>query len=202
MWRKTLSEEVASAIDSRTARHAGYAISQKKRKRIEECFGWLKTIVLLRKVRHRGTLKVDWIFTFACAAQSGAHAEPDAQRSSDVVKDRAAVSLNGLQRFFGALGSTKNHTSDAQKSRMTQTNTEIAGSERFSRSLLEQCRRLKALLADARKASNSIAFAHRIAEIKRLAKTLAGTGPRRSAFVLWADLKKADDGNGSAIARR
>jgi IS5 family transposase len=57
-----------SAIDCRTARRAGYAISQKKRKRIEECFGWLKTIALLRKVRHRGTLKVDWIFTFACAA--------------------------------------------------------------------------------------------------------------------------------------
>ena len=56
------------AIDSRTARHASYAISQKKRKRIEECFGWLKTVALLRKVRHRGTLKVDWIFTFACAA--------------------------------------------------------------------------------------------------------------------------------------
>jgi len=49
-------------------RHASYTISQKKRKRIEECFGWLKTIALLRKVRHRGTLKVDWIFTFACAA--------------------------------------------------------------------------------------------------------------------------------------
>src|ERR1700747_1734702 len=58
----------ATGTDSRTARHAGYAISQKKRKRIEECFGWLKTIALLRKVRHRGTLKVDWIFTFACAA--------------------------------------------------------------------------------------------------------------------------------------
>ena len=43
-------------------------ISQKKRKRIEECFGWLKDIALLRKVRHRGTLKVDWIFTFAAAA--------------------------------------------------------------------------------------------------------------------------------------
>ncbi len=57
-----------SAIDGRTAGHAGYAISQKKRKRIEECFGWLKTIALLRKVRHRGTLKVDWVFTFACAA--------------------------------------------------------------------------------------------------------------------------------------
>lgn len=57
-----------SAIDARTTRHGGYAISQKKRKRIEECFGWLKTIALLRKVRHRGTWKVDWIFTFACAA--------------------------------------------------------------------------------------------------------------------------------------
>ena len=57
-----------SAIDARTTRHAGYKISQKKRKRIEECFGWLKTVALLRKVRHRGVAKVDWIFTFACAA--------------------------------------------------------------------------------------------------------------------------------------
>ena len=57
-----------SAIDARTTRHAGYAISQRKRKRIEECFGWLKTIALLRKVRHRGIFKVDWVFTFACAA--------------------------------------------------------------------------------------------------------------------------------------
>jgi transposase len=57
-----------SAIDGRTTWNVGYRISQRKRKRIEECFGWLKTIALLRKVRHRGTLKVDWIFTFACAA--------------------------------------------------------------------------------------------------------------------------------------
>jgi transposase len=57
-----------SAIDGRITRYAGYAISQKKRKRIEECFGWLKTIALMRKVRHRGVCKVDWIFTFACAA--------------------------------------------------------------------------------------------------------------------------------------
>jgi transposase len=56
-----------SALDQRTTRHAGYRISQKKRKRIEECFGWLKTIALLRKVRHRGLFKVDWVFTFACA---------------------------------------------------------------------------------------------------------------------------------------
>jgi transposase len=57
-----------SAIDARTTRHAGYAVSQKKRKRIEECFGWLKDIALLRKLKHRGLLKVGWIFTFAAAA--------------------------------------------------------------------------------------------------------------------------------------
>jgi transposase len=65
---QNLGRRGGSAIDSRTTRHVGYRISQKKRKRIEECFGWLKTIALLRKVRHRGTLKVDWVFTFACAA--------------------------------------------------------------------------------------------------------------------------------------
>jgi transposase len=57
-----------SAVDARTTRHAGYAISQRKRKRIEESFGWLKTIALMRKVRHRGIHKVGWVFTFAAAA--------------------------------------------------------------------------------------------------------------------------------------
>ncbi len=57
-----------SAIDERTTRHGGYGISQLKRKRIEECFGWLKTIALMRKVRHRGIEKVGWVFTFAAAA--------------------------------------------------------------------------------------------------------------------------------------
>jgi transposase len=57
-----------SAIDERTTRHEGYAISQRKRKRIEECFGWMKTIGLLRKLRHCGILKVDWIFVFTAAA--------------------------------------------------------------------------------------------------------------------------------------
>ena len=57
-----------SAIDARTSRHAGYQISQQKRKRIEECFAWLKTIALLRKLRHRGIFKVGWIFTFAASA--------------------------------------------------------------------------------------------------------------------------------------
>src|SRR5258705_1507524 len=57
-----------SALDGRTTRHGGYDVSQKKRKRIEECFGWLKTIALMRKVRHRGLEKVGWVFTFAAAA--------------------------------------------------------------------------------------------------------------------------------------
>jgi transposase len=57
-----------SIIDERTTRHPGYAISQQKRKRIEEIFGWLKTVAGLRKTRHRGVARVGWMFTFALAA--------------------------------------------------------------------------------------------------------------------------------------
>jgi len=57
-----------SALDGRTTRHAGYQMSQRKRKRIEEVFGWLKTVGMLRKTRHRGVFKVGWVFTFAAAA--------------------------------------------------------------------------------------------------------------------------------------
>jgi transposase len=57
-----------SAIDGRTTRHEGYRISQQKRKRIEEVFGWLKTVGVLRKTRHRGLPKVGWMFTFTAAA--------------------------------------------------------------------------------------------------------------------------------------
>ena len=57
-----------SAIDGRTTRHPGYDISQNKRKRIEEIFGWLKTVGPLRKLKHRGVMKVRWIFKFAVAA--------------------------------------------------------------------------------------------------------------------------------------
>jgi transposase len=57
-----------SAIDKRTTHHPGYAISQRKRKRVEEIFGWLKTVGGLRKVRHRGLERVAWMFTFAVAA--------------------------------------------------------------------------------------------------------------------------------------
>jgi transposase len=57
-----------SAIDGRTTRHAGYAISQQKRKRVEEIFGWMKTVGGMRKLRHRGLELVGWMFTFAAAA--------------------------------------------------------------------------------------------------------------------------------------
>jgi len=58
----------SSAIDGRTTRHPGYSVSQKKRKRIEEVFGWMKTVGLMRKTRHRGTDLVGWMFQFAAAA--------------------------------------------------------------------------------------------------------------------------------------
>ena len=57
-----------SAVDERTTRHAGYQLSQKKRKRIEEVFGWMKSIGLLRKLRHRGIERVGWMFAFTAAA--------------------------------------------------------------------------------------------------------------------------------------
>jgi transposase len=57
-----------SAIDDRTMRHGGYALSQRKRKLVEQAFGWMKTVGLLRKLRHRGGRLVDWMFTFAAAA--------------------------------------------------------------------------------------------------------------------------------------
>ncbi len=56
-----------SAIDGRTTRHAGYEVSQKKRKRVEEVFGWLTTVGLLRQTRYRGRERVAWMFTFATA---------------------------------------------------------------------------------------------------------------------------------------
>jgi transposase len=65
---QNIHDRKPSAIDGRTTRHAGYAISQRKRKRIEEIFGWLKTVGLLQKLRHRGLAKVRWTFKFSVAA--------------------------------------------------------------------------------------------------------------------------------------
>ena len=57
-----------SAIDGRTTRHVGYAASLRIRKRIEEVFGWMKTVGGLRKTSHRGTDPVGWMFTLVAAA--------------------------------------------------------------------------------------------------------------------------------------
>ena len=57
-----------SAIDGRTTRHPGYGMSQRIRKRIEEAFGWVKTVAGLRKTKLRGLPNVGWAFTFAAAA--------------------------------------------------------------------------------------------------------------------------------------
>ena len=58
----------SSAIDQRTTRHAGYELSQRKRKRVEQSFGWMKMVGMLRKVKLRGVEKVGWLFTFTGAA--------------------------------------------------------------------------------------------------------------------------------------
>jgi IS5 family transposase len=63
-----LACKATTIIDERTTRHPGYLISQQKRKRIEEIFGWLKTVAGLRKTRHRGAARVGWMFRFALAA--------------------------------------------------------------------------------------------------------------------------------------
>ena len=62
-----VAQKQNSAIDGRTTCHEGYGLSQRRRKRTEEVFGWLKTIASLRKVRHLGIRKVEWVFTFAAA---------------------------------------------------------------------------------------------------------------------------------------
>jgi transposase len=63
-----VAQKVNSAIDRRSTRYPGYRLSQWRRKRVEEIFGWLKTVAGLRKTRHRGIARVGWTFTFAAAA--------------------------------------------------------------------------------------------------------------------------------------
>ena len=57
-----------SAIDGRTTRHPGYAVSGRLRKRIEEVFGWTKAAAGFRKTHHRGLARVSWTFTVTAAA--------------------------------------------------------------------------------------------------------------------------------------
>ena len=61
-------KRAGSAIDSRTVRHTGYEISQRVRKRVEEVFGWMKTVGCHRKTRFRGAQRVSLAFTFAATA--------------------------------------------------------------------------------------------------------------------------------------
>jgi transposase len=63
-----VAQKEITALDARTTRHAGYGISQRFRKRVEEVFGWLKTVGLCRQTRFRGRARVGWMFTFAVAA--------------------------------------------------------------------------------------------------------------------------------------
>jgi len=63
-----VAQKPNSAIDRRTTRRPGYLLSQRRRKRVEEIFGWLKTVGGLRKTRYRGVARVGWTFTFAATA--------------------------------------------------------------------------------------------------------------------------------------
>jgi len=60
----------SSHVDRRTTRHTSYELSLRRRKWVERVFGWLKTTGLMRRVRHRGREKVDWVFRFAAAAHN------------------------------------------------------------------------------------------------------------------------------------
>ena len=62
------AKSTGSQLDARTTRHGGYAISQRKRKRVEQPFGWMKTYGLLRKLRHRGRDNVQWLFRLTATA--------------------------------------------------------------------------------------------------------------------------------------
>jgi transposase len=78
------SNNRSSAIDDRTTRHEGYVVSQRKRKQIEEGFGWLKVIALLRKIHLKGTILGGFLFTFGCAVY-------DLLRISNVLADKEVL---------------------------------------------------------------------------------------------------------------
>jgi hypothetical protein len=69
-----------SRVDQRTTRHPGYEISQRKRKRVEEVFGWMKTVGMLRQLRHRGLERVGLdVYFDGGGVQLSAHADADAE---------------------------------------------------------------------------------------------------------------------------
>src|SRR5213080_2263245 len=115
-----------SAIDSRTTRHAGYKVSQVKRKRIEEVFGWLKTVGMLRKTRHRGVHKVGWVFTFAAAAYNLVRMPPNrVQRAlgerfgCDSLRFSGAQNIPGFRNAFNALSRASQKMRKLQESLCT-----------------------------------------------------------------------------------
>lgn len=73
-----------SAIDGRTTRHKGYQVSQTKRKQVEEGFGWIKVVALLRKIKLKGTVLGNFLFTFACAVY-------DLLRISNIIAQQEAA---------------------------------------------------------------------------------------------------------------
>ena len=134
---QNLARRGGSAIDGRTTQHASYLISQKKRKRIEECFGWLKTIALLRKVRHRGTLKVDWMFTFACAAYNLVRMRNLMRRySSSAVSWGRSVFKRGGNTHFRPSPARETTRKATRNSQITQTRTAFVRATQFFSSLL------------------------------------------------------------------
>ena len=66
-WHRTRRTAEARSIEG-PQDTPGYELSQRFRKRVEEVFGWMKTVGLMRKTRHRGTDRVGWVFTFTAAA--------------------------------------------------------------------------------------------------------------------------------------
>ena len=102
-----------SAIDGRTTRHPGYAVSQRIRKRIEEAFGWIKEVALQRRARHRGKARVGWQFTLAAAAYNLIRLPKLLLcRTSSAASSRPAVSLpprltaSGSSATIGSPGMT------------------------------------------------------------------------------------------------
>jgi hypothetical protein len=78
----------ACAIDERTTRHAGYEVSQRKRKRVEQSFGWMKIVGMLKKVKLRGIDKVGWLFTLLMFVNSKDPSAPAVVDDHDFISSR------------------------------------------------------------------------------------------------------------------
>ena len=86
-----------SAIDGRTTRHPGYASSQRIRKRIEESFGWIKTVAGLDRPKLRGVERIGWAFTFAAAAYNCPPAQAIGGGHRMILQDHPPLALANRQ---------------------------------------------------------------------------------------------------------